>query len=118
MVRARRGRSSLGCLFVLLLLAATAYFGIPIGEAFVRYYRYEDAMRQGARFARINSDAVIRARLRAVADSLDLPPEARAVSVRRYPGDRIVINAEYIEEFELPGMVRLHTFSPRVEGRY
>jgi hypothetical protein len=118
MVKSRSGRSSLGCLFILLILAATAYFGIPIGEAFVRYYRYEDAMRQGARFARINSDDLIRSRLRAVADSLDLPPEAKAVSVRRYPGDRIVIHAEYVEEFELPGTVRLHTFTPRVEGRY
>jgi hypothetical protein len=118
MVKPRSGRSSLGCLFVLLILAATAYFGIPIGEAFIRYYRYEDAMRQGARFARINSDAVIRSRLRAVADSLELPPEAKAVAVRRYAGDRIVINAEYVVEFELPGMVRLHTFTPRAEGRY
>lgn len=118
MVSTRSGRSSLGCLFTLLLVAATAYFGIPIGEAFIRYYRYEDAMRQSARFARINSDEVIRARLSAVADSLNLPPEARAVAVRRYPGDRIVIDARYVEQFELPGMVRPHTFTPRVEGRY
>lgn len=118
MVRPRYGRGSLGCLFLLLLLAAGAYFGIPIGEAFIRYYRFEDAMRQNVRFARINSDDVIRMRLREVADSLDLPPEAHAIVVRRYPGDRMVIDAEYVEEFDLPGTVRLHTFSPRAEGRF
>lgn len=118
MVIARRGAGSLGCLFTLLLIAAIAYFGIPIGEAFVRYYRYEDAMRQSARFARINSDTVIRSHLRAVADSLGLPEEAKAVQIRRMPGDQIAIASQYVEVFELPGTVREHTFTLSVQGRY
>lgn len=118
MVSARRGASSLGCLFTLLLVAAVAYFGIPIGEAYVRHYRFEDAMRQSARFARVHTDDVIRSRLQAMADSLDLPPEAKAIAIRRAPGDRITIASQYTVEFELPGMVHVHTFRPRAEGRY
>ena len=118
MVIARRGAGSLGCLFMLMIVAAVAYFGIPVGEALFRYYRFEDAMRQSARFARINSDAVIRNRLVAVADSLGLPAEARELDIRRMPGDQIAIASQYVEEFELPGTVRFHTFTVRVEGRY
>lgn len=118
MVTARRGAGSLGCLFLLLILAAVAYFGLPIGEAFFRYYRYEDAMRQSVRFADINSNDVILARLRATSDSLHLPPEAKRIRIRRYGRDKISIAAQYTEEFELPGMVRIHTFTPTAEGAY
>ena len=44
----RRGRSSLGCLFALLIIAAAMYFGVNIGEAYWRFYEYQDAMRQDA----------------------------------------------------------------------
>lgn len=118
MVKARRGAGSLGCLFVLLILAAVAYFGIPIGEAYFRYYRYEDAMRQSVRFANINSNDVILSRLRATADSLHLPADAKQISIRRFGRDNISIAAQYTEEFELPGMVRVHTFRPAAEGAY
>jgi hypothetical protein len=117
MVRPRRGAGKLGCLFTLLIIAATAYFAVPVGEAYFRFYRYEDEMRQAARFARVNSDAVIQRRLQAVADSLGLPPEAKSIAIRRND-NRIFIGAQYVEEFELPGTVRLHTFVPEVEGTY
>ena len=118
MVRARRGGGSLGCLLTLLLLAAGIYFGLPIGEAYVRYYRFEDEMKQVARFAGIRSDAAIRTQLRAVVDSLGLPEEAKTIGIERVGGSRIVIGAEYVEEFQLPGTVRAQTFSPRVEATY
>lgn len=118
MVTARRGAGSLGCLFTLLIIAAVAYFGIPIGEAFFRYYRFEDAIRQSARFARINSDQAIVTRLRAVADSLELPDEAKQIRIRRTGSNRISISTQYAEEFVLPGTVREHIFQPTVEGTY
>lgn len=117
MVRSRRGAGSLGCLFTLLVIAAIAYFGIPIGEAYFRYYRYEDEMRQAARFARVHSDAAIQQRLMALADSLGLPSQAKVLTIRR-GGGRILIRSEYVEEFELPGTVRLQTFTPEVEATY
>lgn len=118
MVRSRRGAGSLGCLFMLLLIAAVAYFGIPIGESFFRYYRFEDAMRQSVRFADINPDPVILSRLRATADSLELPDDAKRIRIRRLKGSRIAISSEYTQEFVLPGTVREHTFTLQVEGAY
>jgi hypothetical protein len=117
MVTTRRGASSLGCLMTLLLLATTAYFGVPAVEAYLRYYRYQDAMRQEIRFAGRSTDHVIRYRLAAHADSLQLPAEARRVVVRR---DRrhIALSSDYSEWIPLPyGGRELH-FAPHAEGEF
>lgn len=117
MVRSRRGAGSLGCLFTLLILAAIGYFGLPIGEAYFRYFQYEDEMSQAVRFARINSDREIRGRLQAFVDSSGLPPAARNLQIQRRNG-RIDVSASYIEEFHLPGYVRLQPFNPSAQGSY
>jgi hypothetical protein len=118
-VRRAGGRSTLGCLVALLLLTAALYFGINIGEVYWKYYRYQDAMQQEARFAQMRSDQVIAQRLASVAASLRLPQAAREVQVRRDDGTRrIVISAQYSEPVELPGFVRTFHFSPRAEGSY
>ncbi len=117
MVRPRRGRGSMGCLFMLLVVAAGVYFGLPVGEAYFRYYRFEDKMKQQVRFARLNADQAIATELRAYADSIGLPPEAHDVMVSR-SGGRIAVGSVYTEAFHLPGYVKLQTFKPRAEGTY
>ena len=117
MVRARAGRSTLGCLFMLLVVSAVAYFGANVGEVYLRYYRYRDAFRQEARFARQRSDERIRSHLRALADSLGLPEEAHKIDVRR-ASNRIVIRARYSEIVEMPGYVRQFDFEPTGEARF
>ena len=117
MVRARAGRSTLGCLFTLLLVSAVAYFGVNLGEVYLRYYRFRDAFRQEARFAKQRSDEVIRSHLRSLADSLGLPDEARLITIRRQP-QRIVIRARYTETVEMPGYVRVMHFEPTAEARF
>ena len=79
----RSGRSSLGCLFLLLIVAAAMYFGVNIGEAYWRFYEFQDAMRQEVRFAKQISDDRIKLHLAALADSLGLPEEATAITVDR-----------------------------------
>jgi hypothetical protein len=98
---------------VLLVLAGVGYFGINVGEAYLRYYRYRDAMSQSARFASTRSDDQIRRQLAQVADSLGLPESARRVVIRREAGG-VTIQAHYIENLELPGTVREFEFNPRV----
>ena len=115
MVTARPGRSSLGCLFILLVLSAAAYFGVNAAEVYVRYYRYEDGFKQEARFARQTQDETIRSRLRALADSLGLPDEAHRISIRRRP-KRITIDAAYTEEIALPLRVKEVRFTPHAEA--
>ena len=113
--RAHPGRSSLGCLTMLLLLVAVAYFGFNIGQAWSDYYALRDSMRQQARFGGRMTDAQIRSALVAKVDSLGLPEEAADFEIRREPG-RIVIWTQYVQRVELPLFVREFTFSPRAEA--
>ena len=110
-----RGRSSLGCLFALLIVAAAMYFGINIGEAYWRFYEFQDAMRQEVRFAKQIPDERIKLHLAALADTLGLPEEATEITVDRTAGD-ISVSAEYSERVELPLYVRIIRFRPRAQG--
>ena len=115
MVTLRRGSSSLGCLFSLLVFAAVLYFGVNVGEVFFRYYQFKDAMRQEVRFAAHNNDTIIVRHLRDQADSLGLPEAAQNVLVQR-DGRHIEIEAEYYEHVELPLTVREVYLNPHAEG--
>lgn len=117
MVRRRRGTSRLGCLFVLLVLAAVGYFGLPVAEAYYRYYRFRDAMAQELRFSETRSDDEMRQRLVAVVDSLGLPPAASRITIRR-EARRLIIEANYHEVIELPMTVREIAFNPRAERTF
>jgi hypothetical protein len=115
MVTARRGLSSLGCLFMLLLAAAVIYFGVNIGDHYFSFYQYQDSMRQEVKFAAHNSDALILRHLRERADSLGLPEAAGEVTLQR-DGRHIEIESEYYVHIELPLMVREVRFNPHAEG--
>lgn len=117
MMRNRDGRVRLGCLLVLVVVSATTYFVWNAGEVWMRYYQYQDAMKQEARFAARNSDAVIRTRLIAKADSLGLPEAARRIRIRR-TRHTVYIWADYTETVELPLFVREFEFSPHAERAF
>ena len=110
-----RGRSSLGCLVALLIVAAAMYFGVNIGETYWRFYEFQDAMRQEVRFAKQIPDDRIKLHLAALADTLGLPEEATDITVDRTTND-ISVSAEYSERVELPLFVRIIRFSPRAQG--
>lgn len=113
----RTGRSSLGCLVLLLLIAAGLYFGVNAVEAYWRFYQYEDAMRQEVRFAKQIPDDRIRQHLVALADSLGLPPDASDLTIDRQD-HQISVRASYTERVELPLVTRDIHFSPHAEGTY
>ena len=115
MVIHRRGASKLGCLFGLLIAAAALYFGVNIGQVYWRFYQYEDDMRQQVRFAKSRTDEQIATHLRAKADSLGLPEDAKVIQFRRDP-NKISIVAAYSEHIELPMFVREFSFRPHAEG--
>jgi hypothetical protein len=111
----RAGRSTLGCLLVLLLLSVVGYFAVNVGEAYWRFYEFQDAMKQEARFASRRSDEDISLRLRAKADSLGLPEQAaKHLRVRRNTS-MIRITSDYFVTIELPLMVRELRFQPNAE---
>lgn len=112
----RWGRTSLGCLFLLLLMVTGAYFGYEFLDAYYRYYTLRDAMTQEARFAADRSDAMVRRRLRTKADSLGVPDEA-VFRVRRNRSG-IAIWTSYTEVVRLPiGEKRLE-FEPIVQREF
>ncbi len=114
MVTNRRGTSKLGCLVSLLLLVTVIYFGVNIGEVFLRYYRFRDEMAQEARFGAKADDDDIKRRLASFADSLGLPEEATRLTIRRQRGG-ISISSQWTETVELPLFVRQFHFAPTVE---
>jgi hypothetical protein len=115
MVRPRSGSSTLGCLFILLILSAAGYFAVNVGEVYFRFFQFQDAMRQEVRFASHNNDQVILRHLRAQADSLGLPEAAGEVTLQR-SARHIEIESEYYEHIELPLFVREVRFNPHAEG--
>jgi hypothetical protein len=112
----RRGTSGLGCLLSLLLFAAALYYGVNIGQVYLRYYQLVEAMRTQVRFAPALKDDVIHRRLRAQADSL-FPaggPEFRITRGGSPP--RIVIQTEYTDKVDLPLFKHTFVMRPRAEA--
>lgn len=113
----RKGITKTGCLFSLLVIAAVGYFGMPAAEAYLRYAKYKDAMRQELRFRAELADPELRTRFRLIADSLGLPVEAGQVSITRNRG-LVVVESSYEEVVPLPGTERRILFEPRAERTY
>ena len=113
--RDRRGGSSLGCLVSLALFAVALYYGVHIGEVYLRYYRVLDAMRFQASIAPNQKDDVIQRRLVATADSI----LGQSVPIRIVRGGnplRITIRTEYEERVELPFFHHTFVLRPRAEA--
>lgn len=117
MVRARLGRSQLGCLVSTLLVVAVCYFAVNVGTVLWNYYEFEDAMKQEVRFSGSRSDAVIKRHLAEFADSLGLPEAARNIHIKR-SSQIILIWAEYYHNIEFPGFVREFRFNPQATGPF
>jgi hypothetical protein len=100
---------------ILLLIAAVGYFGLGVGEQYMQFFQYQDAMRQEVKFAAHNSDALILRHLRERADSLGLPEAAGEVTLQR-DGRHIEIESEYYVHLELPLYVKEVRFNAHAEG--
>lgn len=111
----RRGAGLLGCLVSLALFCAALYYGVHIGEVYLRYYRLLDAMRFQATLAPRLEDEDIRSRLAATADSL-LGQPLRFRIERAGTPRRITIRTEYEERVELPFFRHTFLFRPRAEA--
>jgi hypothetical protein len=115
MVSDRRGGSSLGCLLSLLIFVSALYYGVHIGEVYLRYYRLLDAMRFQASIAPSVTDDVIKRRLMATADSL--LGQAPVFQVLRGGNPaRITVEAQYRDSVDLPFFKRAFPLHPRAEA--
>ena len=115
--RSRRGASKLGCLITLAVLAVVVYYGIGIGGHYYRYLRLLDEMKTQARLATNVDNATIRNRLLARIEQLQLPDDARRLTIRRILRPRsITISASYQVAFEFPFHIHTHTFTPQARA--
>ena len=112
------GRGRLGCLFALLLVVVTIYYGIPIVKNYWNYYQLVDEMRTNARFGLTMTDEEMLRRLRLEVVQLDLPEDAKRFVIRRskFP-PTVSIRTQYRQQIELPFHHRFITFHPSVEVR-
>ena len=113
-IRSRRGESRLGCLVSLALFVGALYYGINIGEVYIRYYQLQEEMRSAARLAPSLTDDVIRRRLNDKVDDLGLPAEAHRFTIRRTRA--ITIETAYEETLDLPFFNHTFRFRPRAEA--
>jgi hypothetical protein len=111
----RRGAGGLGCLVSLVLFAAALYYGVNIGQVYLRYYQLIDGMRSQARLAPSLQDDVIHRRLNAQADSLFPGPGPRFKITRSMNPRRIVIETEYSDQVDLPLFKHTFVMRPRAE---
>jgi hypothetical protein len=115
-LRSRRGTSTTGCLVSLVLFVAAVYYGIHLGEPWVRYYQLLDEMRVSARLAPTLSDGVIRRRLEQKVDELGLPPDAKKFQISRTGKPRrIIISTLYSETVTVPLLTYTYHFTPQTE---
>ena len=116
--RGRRGVSTLGCLFSLLIAAVVLYYAVGVGKVYWKYYRLRDEMENTARFATRRSDEDMRRHLAGIARDMDLPAEAQRFVIHRidFP-PTIAIRTQYSVVIELPFQHKLITLKPHVEVR-
>ena len=111
----RRGVGGLGCLFSLLLFGGALYYGVHIGQVYLRYYELLDGMRTQARLAPSLQDDVIDRRLTLQADSL-LPGRSHRFKITRGGRpNRIVIETVYTDSVDLPLFKHKFVLRPRAE---
>lgn len=111
----RRGAGELGCVLSLLLFVGALYYGVNIGQVYLRYYELLDGMRTQARLAPSLSDDAIQRRLVGQADIL-LPRGAPRFRVTRGGRpNRIVIETEYTDPVDLPFFKYEFILRPRAE---
>ena len=111
----RRGAGGFGCLLSLVLFAGAVYYGVNIGQVYLRYYQLLDGMRTQARLGPSLHDDVIYRRLEGQADSL-LPGSTHRFKITRTgPPRRIIIETEYTDQVDLPLFKHRFVLRPRAE---
>ncbi len=116
-VRNTSGKGRLGTLFVLMLFAVGAYYGVTVGKSYVQFWRLEQAVRTEVRLAPGITDDTIRRRLRAKVAELGLPDQAYNIQIqRRERPKEIIVKASYQVLLELPFVDRLHTFKIEIRN--
>jgi len=114
--RGTRGGSTLGCLVSLLVFVAVLYYGINVGEVFLRYYQLLDEMKSNARLAPNLPDDVIQRRLQAKVQDVFGNDQHMKFRITRGGTTRtITIQTQYRDSVDLPFFKRTFELKPSAE---
>jgi hypothetical protein len=113
----RRGGARLGCMFFTIVVAIVAWVGAYVGQSYWKYYQYQDAFRNEAKFAQHYTDKQIKEHLRTMADSLLLPDDAYDIDVDRGK-HHIDISAQYYDHVKFGPVTRDFYYSPHGEADF
>lgn len=112
----RRGGSTFGCLVTIVIAAAAVYLALLFARPWFRNEQYQQEMKNLGQEASGLTDSIIRVRLVARADSLELPRLAKRVAIKRFPREDIIeISASYEVTIQIPLYgPKVITFRPAV----
>jgi hypothetical protein len=113
----RAGAARLGCLAFSIVIAIIAYCGAYAGQSYWKYYQFDDAFKNEAKFAAHYTDKQIKEHLRQMADSLLLPDDAYDIVVDRGK-HHIDITTQYYDHVKFGPVTRDFYYSPHGEADY
>ena len=95
----------------LVIVAAIVYAGYNVGTTWVRYRKFQDAVRDTALFGNDKTDDQVRAKVMDQASQNQIPLSPDDVTIERRAGE-VVIQAHYVETVKiLPGYTRPFDFT-------
>jgi hypothetical protein len=87
-------------LLTLLIVAALGWAGYHTVPVYLRYFQFDEAVEEVARFAGTRSEEEVRQRVLELAEEYDVPLEAEDLVVQKVSGN-IEIALAYVERVEL-----------------
>ena len=113
--RSERGEGQLGCIFGLIILAATVYVAFKLVPVKMAAADMRRTITDQARSAGMIPDEKIRKAIMIRAMDLDIPLDEKNLVVRRH-NNEISIEAEYTVPVKFPGYVFYWKFNPSAEN--
>lgn len=91
----QRGAARTGCLLTILVLVLGVYAAIQVLASEMSFRSLQKAVEQQARLAETRTDQEIREEILTRVRELELPRSAENISVRRLPGEGVLITVGY-----------------------
>jgi hypothetical protein len=111
--KSRRGASTLGCLFFLVVIGAAGYVGLKVGTVYWDYFDVRQKIRETLNWAvagQAKSDGEIFQKVVANVRQADLELKPRDVKIT-HSGENLTISASWTREIEFPGYTLPLNFS-------
>jgi hypothetical protein len=111
--KSRRGASTLGCLFFLVVIGSAGYVGLKVGTAYWDYFDVRQKIRETLNWAvagQAKSDGEIFQKVVANVRQAGLELKPRDVKIT-HSGENLTISATWTSEIEFPGYTLPLNFS-------